>query len=78
MSPATTRLAFLKQRQINRQLQQQLRAQTLLCNALAAVKFDKAKQTPAVIQRIRDSHALMESLATGDPDLKRYATRKAA
>jgi hypothetical protein len=79
MSPAQVRLAFKKQRAINRRLQQQIRAQAMLCNALASVRFDKRRQKPAVLQRIRNAHALLESVIAGnEAPAKPYPVKSAA
>lgn len=57
------RAAFKKQREINRRLQQQLRAETMLSNALADLRWLPQHQTPAQIRRVKDAIALKQSLA---------------
>ena len=65
MKPATLRLAFLKQRSINRHLQQQLRAETMLTTALSDLRWHKHHQTPAAIERLRHAIAHKQAITTG-------------
>jgi hypothetical protein len=74
MRPSTLRLAFAKQREINRRLAEQLRAETMLSNALADLRWHKRDQTPAALQRVRDAIALKQSLAAGQPKATLYPT----
>ncbi len=65
MSPATLRLAFRKQRAINRHLQEQLRAETMLTTALSDLRWHKRHQTPVSIERLRHALAHKQAITTG-------------
>ena len=78
MSPAQIRLAFKQQRAINRRLQEQLRAETMLSNALSALLWHKHEQTPAAIERVRAALRLKQDLAEGKLTDRPYPTRQAA
>jgi hypothetical protein len=78
MTPATLRQAFLKQRQINRRLQQQLRVETLLTNALSDLRWHKHHQTPAAIERLRAALDLKQAITEGKPTTRPYPSRQAA
>jgi hypothetical protein len=80
MSPTLLRKTLAKQRQINRRLREQLRAETMLVNALSDLRWHKKDQTPAALQRVRDAIALRESLASGHAPQTSYpvSARQAA
>lgn len=74
MEPHLLRKALSKQRQINRRLAEQLRAETMLTNALSDLRWHKREQTTAALQRVRDALALKQSLAEGQPLTTFYPT----
>lgn len=80
MTRTALALALAKQREINRRLTEQLRAETMLTNALSDLRWHKKDQSPAALQRVREALALKASLASGENQPTFYPTgrRKAA
>lgn len=73
------KLALAKQRQINRNLCEKLRAEIMLTNALSGLKWHKNEQTPAAIKKVRHALELKKQVNGGATITTFYPTgRKSA
>lgn len=72
MDKGLLKRALIKQREINRTLRAQLRAEIMLSNALSGLKWHKKDQTEPALEKVRSALALKQQVTNTPQNVTRF------